>query len=130
MPPYQALYGRPCRMPLSWEKLEDRVIVGPELVQEMEEQVKKVWQRLKEAHDRQKSYADSHKVDRTYEVRDQVFIRIRPNKSTIEFVKGIKLSPWFVGTFRIKENIGPVAYHLVLLPHLHKIHDVFHVSVL
>ena len=23
MPPYQALYGRPCRMPLSWEKLED-----------------------------------------------------------------------------------------------------------
>eukprot|EP00253_Pinus_taeda_P011774 PITA_11774 len=38
MPPYQALYGRPCRTPLSWEKLEDRVIVGLELVQEMEEQ--------------------------------------------------------------------------------------------
>eukprot|EP00253_Pinus_taeda_P003088 PITA_03088 len=38
VPPYQALYGRHCRTPLSWEKLEDRVIVGPELVQEMEEQ--------------------------------------------------------------------------------------------
>lgn len=49
MTPYQALYGRPCRMPLSWEKLEDRVIVGPELVQEMEEHVKQVRQRLKEA---------------------------------------------------------------------------------
>jgi len=37
MPPYQALYGRPCRTLLSWENFEDQVIVGPELVQEMEE---------------------------------------------------------------------------------------------
>lgn len=49
MPPYQSLYGRPCRIPLSWEKLEDRVIVGPELVQEMKERVKQVQQRLKVA---------------------------------------------------------------------------------
>ena len=37
MPPYKSLYGRPCRTPLSWERLEDRVTVGPELIQEMEE---------------------------------------------------------------------------------------------
>lgn len=130
MPPYQALYGRPCRMPLSWEKLEDRVIFGPELVQEMEEQVKQVRQRLKEAQDRQKSYADSHRIDRSYEVGDQVFIRIRPNKSTFRFGKGMKLSPRFLGPFMIKEQIGPFSYRLVLLPHLHKTHDVIHVSVL
>ena len=76
MPPYQALYGRPCRMPLSWEKLEDQVIVGLELVQEMEEQVRKIQQRLKEAQDRHKSYDDSHMIDRIYEVWDQVFICI------------------------------------------------------
>jgi hypothetical protein len=23
MPPYEALYGRPCRTPLSWDRLED-----------------------------------------------------------------------------------------------------------
>ena len=28
MPPYQALYGIPCRTPLSWDRLEDRVLVG------------------------------------------------------------------------------------------------------
>jgi transposase InsO family protein len=39
MPPYEALYGRPCRTLLSWERLEERVTVGPELIQEMEEQV-------------------------------------------------------------------------------------------
>eukprot|EP00253_Pinus_taeda_P008699 PITA_08699 len=105
MPPYQALYGRPCRTSLSWKKLEDRVIVGPELVQEMEERV-------------------------NYEVGDQVFIRIRPNKSTIRFGKGTKLSPQSVGPFRIREKIGPVAYRPVLPPHLHKTHDVFQVSVL
>jgi hypothetical protein len=57
MPPYEALYGRPCITPLSQEILEDRVTVGPELIQEMEEQVIQIRQRLKEAHDRQKRYA-------------------------------------------------------------------------
>jgi hypothetical protein len=39
MSPYQDLYGRPCKKPLSRENLEDRVIVGLEFIQEMEEQV-------------------------------------------------------------------------------------------
>jgi hypothetical protein len=49
--------------------------------------------RLKEAHDRQKSYVDAHRTDRSYKVGDHIFIRIRPNKSTIRFRKGTKLSP-------------------------------------
>jgi hypothetical protein len=63
-------------------------------------------------------------------VGDQVFIHIRPNKSTIRFGKGTKLSRRFIGPFRIQEKIGPIAYHLVLPPHFHKTHNVFHVSVL
>ena len=96
MPPFEALYGRPCRTPLSWDRLEDRVIIGPELIHEMEAQVRQIRQRLKEAQDRQKSYADAHRTDRRYEVGDQVFIRIKPNKSTIRFGKGTKLSPKFI----------------------------------
>jgi hypothetical protein len=52
MPPYEALYGRPCITSLSWDRIEDRVIVGPELIQEMEEQVIQIRKRLKEAQDR------------------------------------------------------------------------------
>jgi hypothetical protein len=63
-------------------------------------------------------------------VGDQVFIRIRPNKSTIRFGKGTKLSPRFIGPFRIQEKIRTVAYRLVLPPHFHKTHNVFHVYVL
>jgi hypothetical protein len=93
MPPYEALYGIPCKTPLSWDRIEDQVIVGPEIIQEMEERVIQIRQTLKEAHDRQKSYADAHKTDRSYEVGDKVFIHIRANKSTIRFRKGTKLSP-------------------------------------
>jgi ribosomal protein L21E len=58
-----------------------------------------VRQRLNEARDRQKSYVDAHRTNRSYEVGDQVFIHIRPNKSTIRFRKGTKLSPRFIGPF-------------------------------
>jgi hypothetical protein len=73
---------------------------------------------------------DAHRTNLSYEVGDQVFIRIRPNKSTIWFEKGKRLSPLFIGPFRIQDKIGPVAYRLVLPPHLHKTHNVFHVSIL
>jgi hypothetical protein len=86
--------------------------------------------RLKKAQDRQKSYVDAHRTDRNYKVGDQVFICIRPNKSTIQFGKGTKLSPQFIGPFKIQERIRHVSYRLVLPPHLHKTHNVFHVFVL
>jgi hypothetical protein len=45
---------------LSWDRLEDRVLVGPEVIQEMEEHMQSIRQRIKEAQDRQKSYVDAH----------------------------------------------------------------------
>jgi hypothetical protein len=65
MAPFEFLYGRPCRMALSWDRLEDRVLLGPEVIQEMEEQMQIKIQRIKEAQDRHKSYADAHRVDRS-----------------------------------------------------------------
>jgi hypothetical protein len=106
------------------------VTIGPELIQEMEEHVIQFRKKLKEEQDRLKSYVDAHRTDRSYKVGDQVFICIRPNKSTIRFWKGTKLLPRFIGPFKIQERIGPIAYRLVLPPHMHKTHNVFHVSVL
>jgi hypothetical protein len=64
---------------LGW--LEDRVLVGLEVIQEMEEQMKTIRQRIKEVQDRQKSYVDAHHVDRSYEVGDRVFLRVRVRSS-------------------------------------------------
>ena len=117
-------------MPLSWDHLEDRVLVGPEVIQEMEEQMQTIRQRIKEAQDRQKSYVDTHRVDRSYEVSDRVFLWVKPHKSSIKFGKGAKLSPRFIGPFEIVERKGPVAYRLALPDYLRCMHDVFHVSIL
>jgi hypothetical protein len=66
MAPFKFVYERPCRTPLSWDRVEDRVLVGLEVIQEMEYKMKKIRQRIKEAHDWKKSYVDAHRVDRSY----------------------------------------------------------------
>jgi hypothetical protein len=68
MAPFDFLYGQPCQTPLGWDQLEDRVLLGPEVIQQMEEKMKIKIQRIKEAHDRQKNYIDVHHVDRSYDV--------------------------------------------------------------
>jgi hypothetical protein len=34
MAPFEFLYGRPCQTSLSWDRLQDRVLVGPEVIRE------------------------------------------------------------------------------------------------
>ena len=70
MAPFEFLCGRPCQTPLSRDRLEDRILVGPGAIQEMEEKMKTIRKRIKEAQDRQKSYVDAHRVDRSYGVID------------------------------------------------------------
>ena len=50
MEPYEALYGRKCRTPLT--KLSDKKVINPDLIQETEEKVKMIRERLKVAVDR------------------------------------------------------------------------------
>ncbi|XP_049385799.1 uncharacterized protein LOC125849848 [Solanum stenotomum] len=55
MPPYEALYGRKCRTPLCWSEVGQRKLVGPEIVQQTEDKVKIIKDRLKISSDRQNS---------------------------------------------------------------------------
>ena len=50
--PFKILYGRKCNTPISWSNLMDRLVLGPELLKEMEEIVNKVQGNLKVSHDR------------------------------------------------------------------------------
>lgn len=52
MAPYEALYSRKCRTLLCWIELGERRVLGLELVFEMEDKVKLIWDRLKTASDR------------------------------------------------------------------------------
>jgi hypothetical protein len=55
---------------------------------------------------------------------------VSPWKGTSRFGKRGKLSPRYIGPFKVTEMIGSVAYRLDLLDELSGIHDVFHISVL
>ncbi|KAL4323547.1 hypothetical protein GQ457_11G025630 [Hibiscus cannabinus] len=59
MAPFEALYGRRCRTPICWSELGENKVLGPQMIQDTEKQVKIIHDRLKQAFDRQKAYADT-----------------------------------------------------------------------
>ncbi|KAD7477722.1 hypothetical protein E3N88_00858 [Mikania micrantha] len=83
---------------------------------------------MKAAQDRQKSYADKRRRPIEFEVGDQVLLKVSPWKGVIRFRKRGKLSPRFIGPFRIMTRVGKVAYRLDLPDELSGIHPTFHVS--
>jgi hypothetical protein len=46
MSPFEALYRRPCRTPLSWSESGERVIFGPDIVIDAEEKVKQIREKI------------------------------------------------------------------------------------
>ena len=130
MAPYEALYGRKCRTPLCWTELSEKKVIGFDLIQETEEKVKILRERLKVTIDRQKSYADMKRIDIRYEIGGKVFLKVSPWKKVVRFRKKGMLSPRFIGPYEVIEKVGPMAYCLALPLELEKIHNVFHVSML
>ncbi|GKB17514.1 hypothetical protein Tco_0889081 [Tanacetum coccineum] len=86
------------KSPVLWAEIGESSLIGPELVQETTDKVVLIKEKLKEARDRQKSYADNRRKPLEFEVGD-----------------------------RILERIGPGAYRLRLPKELSGVHDTFHV---
>jgi hypothetical protein len=65
-----------------------------------------------------------------FEVGDSIYLKVSPMRGMKRFkVKG-KLSPRYIGSFKILERKGEVAYQLELPDNLKDVHDIFHVSQL
>nr|GEW48510.1 putative reverse transcriptase domain-containing protein [Tanacetum cinerariifolium] len=126
--PFKALYGQKCRSPVCWSEVRESHLTGLELVQETMEKIVQIKNRLLTARSRQKSYADLKRRLTEFEVGDKVMLKVSPWKGVIYFGKRGKLSPRFIGPFKVIERIRPVAYKFELLEKLRGIHDTFHVS--
>jgi hypothetical protein len=93
MSPFEALYGRICRTPLSWSETGERKIFGLDLVVEAEDRVRIIQTNLKAAQSRQKSYADRRRKPLQFQIGDFVYLRVSRTKGVQRFgIKG-KLAP-------------------------------------
>ena len=62
-----------------------------------------------------KFFADKHRIERSFQVGDWVFLRLQPYKQKSITSKGKwKLSPRFYGPFQVLQRVGEVAYRLDL----------------
>nr|AAT39297.2 Gag-pol protein, putative [Solanum demissum] len=130
MAPYEALYGRRCISPIGWFEVGEAQLIGPDLVHQAMEKVKVIQERLKTAQSRQKSYIDVRTRALEFEVDDWVYLKVSPMKGVMRFGKKGKLSPQYIGPYRIAKRIGNVAYELELPQELEAVHPVFHISML
>jgi hypothetical protein len=130
MSPFEVLYRRRCRTPLNWIEPGEKVIFGPDLVEEAESIVRQVQENLKAAKSRQETYANKRRRPLEFKVGNHVYLKVSPMKGVKRFgVKG-KLAPRYIRPFPILEKYGTVAYKLDLPPSLTGVHNIFHVSQL
>ena len=99
MSPFEALYGRQCHTPINWSSPEIKLMLGPEMLAEMEFEVKRIRQNLKATQDRQNIYADKKRSYHEFMVGDHVYVRIKPKRSTMRWTSCAKLAPRYCGPF-------------------------------
>lgn len=87
-------------------------------------------QQLLRAQQRMKHQADKNRSERTFQVGDQVYLKLQPYIQQSVAVHGNqKLSFRFFGPYKILKRVGEVAYKLEL-PNTSQVHPVVHVSQL
>jgi hypothetical protein len=127
MAPFEVLYGRRCCTLLNWIELGEKVIFGPDLVEEADATVRHIQENLKAAKSRQETYTNKRRRPLEFEVGGHVYLRVSPMKGVKRFgVKG-KLAPRYIGPLPILVKCGSVAYKLDLPSSLAGVHDIFHV---
>ncbi|GJV06687.1 putative reverse transcriptase domain, ribonuclease H-like domain, aspartic peptidase domain protein [Tanacetum coccineum] len=127
--PFEALYGRKILSSICWSEVGRIATYYPEKMREQPSTFFLVIKnRLLAARSRQKSYANVRRKPLEFNVGDMVMLKVSPWKGVIRFGKRGKLSPRYVGPFKIIDRIGPVAYKLELPNELRGIHNTFHIS--
>ncbi|GJS63826.1 putative reverse transcriptase domain-containing protein [Tanacetum coccineum] len=103
--PFEALYGRKFRSTLCWSEVGDAQLTGPEMIRETTKMIVQFKNRLLAARSGQKSYADVRRKPLEFEVGDKVMLKVLPWKGVVRFRKRGKLSPRYIGPFKILSRV-------------------------
>nr|GEX30102.1 putative reverse transcriptase domain, ribonuclease H-like domain, aspartic peptidase domain protein [Tanacetum cinerariifolium] len=123
--PYEALYERKCRSHVCWSEVGESQLTGPELICDTTKKIVQIKNRLLVARSLQKSYADKRLKPLEFKVGEMVLLTVSPWKGAVRFRKREKLSPRYIGLFKILARVakGDV---VVLMDEI-QLDDKFHV---
>jgi transposase InsO family protein len=127
MSPNRLLFGFDCeiRVDIADNVPEGRIPAAKDRVEKLHQLRQRLRTRLMEAQERMARYYNANHVPKQFRVGDFVKLSTKHLK-----FKNRKLSPRWVGPFRVLERIGGQAYRIAL-PHKYaRLHDVFPVQLL
>jgi hypothetical protein len=75
---FEMLYGHRCQTSLFWRETGERKVFGPNILQEVENQVHMVRENLRVAQSRHKSYVGHSIIELTFEVGHFVYLKVSP----------------------------------------------------
>lgn len=130
MTPFQALYGyTPTHLSMG-SYLPNAQFLSKYYLQERAKLQQLLKDNLKKAQQRMFLYANKHRQERSFEVGNQVYLKLQPfRQNFVHLRKNLKLSLNYYGPFTVTQKVGKVAYKLDL-PQNTLILNVFHVSLL
>jgi hypothetical protein len=85
MAPFEVLYRCRCRTPLNWIEPGEKVIFGPDLVEEAKANVHRIQDNLKAVKSCQETYANKRHRPLEFEVCNHVYLRVSPMKGVKRF---------------------------------------------
>ena len=71
----------------------NRMLIGPDMLAEMEQEMQVINKNLKSIEDRQKTYADQHMAFKEFQVWEHVYLRIKPKRSSLRIGSCAKPTP-------------------------------------
>ncbi|GKC83141.1 putative reverse transcriptase domain-containing protein [Tanacetum coccineum] len=113
---------------LPLDEVGSRELVSTDVALATTKKIETVRERLKEAQDMWKSYADKRRKPIEFNVGDFVMLKASLWKGVMWFKNKGKLTPRFIRPFKILKRVEEVAYNLELPKEMRGINNTFHVS--
>lgn len=100
MSPFKALYGYDATSFVNLIFTNSRVPSAKDIVEQCKDILEALKENLYEAQNQLKMYADRHRIERTFEVGDMVYLRLQPyRQSSLKGSGAEKLKPLLYGPY-------------------------------